>query len=81
MLWPGYLETATEARRYPFPSFDAYFDLMERGGAPTGLEYAALPEEVRRAVREDVRRGLEGDVQTGGPIVVPVEILFGSGRK
>jgi hypothetical protein len=36
---------------------------------------------VRRAVREDVRRGLEGDVQTGGPIEVPVEILFGGGRK
>src|SRR3712207_4681751 len=75
------VETATETRRYPFPSFDAYFDLMERGGAPTGLEYAALPEEVRRAVREDVWRGLEGDAQTGGPIEVPVEILFGCGRK
>ena len=75
------VETATEARRYPFPSFDAYFDLMERGGAPTGLDYAALPEEVRRAVREGVRRGLEGDVQTGGPIVGPTGILFGCGRK
>jgi hypothetical protein len=75
------VDTATETRRYPFPSFDAYFDLMERGGAPTGLEYAALPEEVRRAVRQDVRRGLEGDVQTGGPIEVPVDILFGGGRK
>src|SRR3712207_4931450 len=74
------IETATETRRYPFPSFDAYFDLMERGGAPTGLEYAALPEDVRRAVREDVRRGLEGDAETGGPVEVPVEILFGGGR-
>ena len=75
------VETATEMRRYPFASFGAYFDLMERGGAPTGLEYAALPEEVRRAVRQDVRRGLEGDAQTGGPIEVPIEILFGGGRK
>jgi ubiquinone/menaquinone biosynthesis C-methylase UbiE len=75
------VETSTEMRRYPFPSFDAYFGLMERGGAPTGLEYAALPEEVRQAVREDVRRGLEDDANTGGPIEVPVEILFGSGRK
>jgi SAM-dependent methyltransferase len=74
-------ETATELRRHPFASFGAYFDLMERGGAPTGLEYAALPEEVRRAVRQDVRRGLEGDAQTGGPIEVPIEILFGGGRK
>jgi hypothetical protein len=54
---------------------------MERGGAPTGLEYAALPEDVRRAVREDVRRGLEGDAETGRPIEVPVEILFGGGRR
>jgi ubiquinone/menaquinone biosynthesis C-methylase UbiE len=75
------VETATEARSYPFASFDAYFDLMERGGAPTGLEYAALPEAVRRAVREDVRRGLEGDAATGGPVEVPVEILFGGGRR
>ena len=44
-------------------------------------EYAALPEEVRRAVREDVRRGLEGDAATGGPIEVPVEFLFGCGHR
>jgi ubiquinone/menaquinone biosynthesis C-methylase UbiE len=75
------VETAAEARRYPFPSFDAYFDLMERGGAPTGLEYAALPADLRRAVREDVRRGLEGEANTGGPIEVPVDILFGGGRR
>jgi ubiquinone/menaquinone biosynthesis C-methylase UbiE len=75
------VETATEARSYPFASFDAYFELMERGGAPTGLEYAALPEDVRRAVREDVRRGLEGDAETGRPVEVPVEILFGGGRR
>src|SRR3712207_6177107 len=75
------VETATETRRYPFPSFGAYFDLMERGGAPTGLEYAALPEAVRPAGRADVRRGLEGDVAAGGPIEVPVEILFGSAHR
>ncbi len=75
------VETAIEARSYPFASFDAYFDLMERGGAPTGLEYAALPEDVRRAVREDVRRGLEGDAETGRPVEVPVEILFGGARR
>jgi hypothetical protein len=38
------VETATEAR-YPFAAFDAYFDLMESGGAPTGLEYAALSKD------------------------------------
>ena len=53
------VEVGTEARRYPFPSFDAYFDLVERGGSPTGLEYAALPKEVRHAVRDD-GAGLRG---------------------
>ena len=75
------VETAVEERRYAFPSFDAYFGPLERGGGATGAEYAALPEEVRRAVREEVRRGLEGDAETGGPIEVPVAILFGSGRR
>lgn len=75
------VETATETRSYPFPNFDAYFDLIEHGGAPAGLEYAALPGDVRSAVREDVRRGLEGKAETGRPIEVPVEILFGGGRS
>ncbi len=75
------VETAIEERRYAFLSFDAYFGPLERGGGATGAEYAALPEEVRRAVREEVRRGLEGDAETGGPIEVPVAILFGSGRR
>jgi hypothetical protein len=32
-------------------------------------------------VREEVRRGLEGDAETGGPVEVEVELLFGSGRR
>jgi ubiquinone/menaquinone biosynthesis C-methylase UbiE len=72
------VETFTEARTFACPSFDAYFEEVERGGGPTGQAYVALPEEQRRAVREEVRRDL-GD--TGGAIEVPVEILFGSGRK
>ena len=49
-----------EARRYPFPSFDTYFELSSMAGRDRA-EYAALPEEVRRTVREEVRRGLEGE--------------------
>jgi hypothetical protein len=40
-----------------------------------------LPYEERRAVRDGVRCGLEGDAEAGGPIEVPVEFLFASGRK
>jgi len=75
------VEIASEARRYGFPSFDAYFEHFERGSGVIGTEYAALPDDVRRAVREDVRRELEGDACPGDPVEVPVEILFGSGRK
>jgi ubiquinone/menaquinone biosynthesis C-methylase UbiE len=75
------VETVTETRIFSFPSFDTYFEPFEQGGGPWGAEYAALPAELRLAVREEVRRGLEGDVQTGGPIEVPVEILFGCGRR
>ena len=40
------------------PSFDAYYGPFERGGASTGQALAALPGEIRRAVREEVRRDL-----------------------
>jgi ubiquinone/menaquinone biosynthesis C-methylase UbiE len=75
-----HVEVAMEARRYPFPSFGAYFEPIEQGWGQAGQEYLALPADLRRAVREEVRRGLEGDTGTGGPVEVEVELLFGSGR-
>nr|WP_272877356.1 methyltransferase domain-containing protein [Neoroseomonas eburnea] len=75
------VETATELRRYPFPSFDAYFAPIERGFGSLGAEFASLPAALRAAVREDVRRELAGEADAGGAIEVPVELLFGSGRR
>ncbi len=43
-----------------------------------GQEYTALPEDVRRVVREEVRRDV-GDA--GRPIGVEVEVRIASGRK
>ena len=43
-----------------------------------GQEFLALPEGMRRAVREEVRRDV-GD--TGGPIKVEVEVRTASGRR
>jgi ubiquinone/menaquinone biosynthesis C-methylase UbiE len=63
---------------FRFASFDAYFGGVERGEGHMGQEYAALPEEQRRAVREEVRREV-GD--TGGPIGVEVEVRVASGRR
>jgi hypothetical protein len=38
---------------YMLPSFDTYYGPFERGGASTGQALAALPDEIRRAVREE----------------------------
>jgi len=72
------VEITTEAHHFVLPSFDAYFEPIERGGGSSGQAYIALPEDVRRLVREEVRRDL-GD--TGGPIKIEVEIRFASGCR
>ena len=56
------------------PSFDGYYGPFEPGGASTGQALAALPYEIRRAVREEVRRDF-GD--TSEPIEVETEYPFG----
>jgi ubiquinone/menaquinone biosynthesis C-methylase UbiE len=72
------IESQTEKHSFALPSFDAYYGPFERGGASTGQALAALPEAIRRAVREEVRRDL-GD--TGGPIEVEAEYRIASGRR
>jgi ubiquinone/menaquinone biosynthesis C-methylase UbiE len=72
------VETATETMRFGFGSFGEYFGGVERGEGHMGQEYTALPEEVRRAVREEARRAV-GD--TGGPVEVEVEVRIASGRR
>ena len=72
------VETATEIRTFPYPSFDAYFGAIEQGAGLVGQEYIAQPETVRAAAREDIRRGLHDD---GGPVQVAVEIIYASGRR
>ena len=71
------VDITTEAHRFTLPSFDAYFGPFERGGGSSGQALVALPEEVRRAVREEIRRDLR---DTGGPIEIEVEIRIASGR-
>jgi ubiquinone/menaquinone biosynthesis C-methylase UbiE len=72
------VETFTETLRITFPSFDAYFGGVEQGAGNVGQEYMALPEQVRRAVREEARLDV-GD--TGGPVEIEVTVRFGSGRR
>ena len=70
--------TDTVTHTFVLPSFGAYYGPFERGGASTGQALAALPEEIRRAIREEVRRDL-GD--TGGPVKVEAEYRIASGRR
>ena len=71
-------ETETVRNTFVLPSFDAYYGPFERGGASTGQALAALPQEIRRAVRDEVRRGL---ADTGGPVEVEAEYRIASGRR
>jgi ubiquinone/menaquinone biosynthesis C-methylase UbiE len=76
----GFADFGTDTVRHTFvlPSFDAYYGPFERGGGSTGQALAALPEEIRRAVREEARRGL---ADTGGSISVEAEYRIASGRR
>ena len=51
---------------------------FESGGASTGQALVALPEEIRRAVREEVRREL---FDTGGQLRWEAETRSASGRR
>jgi ubiquinone/menaquinone biosynthesis C-methylase UbiE len=76
----GLTDIETHAVRHTFvlPSFDVYYGPFERGGASTGQALAALPEEIRRAVREEVRRDL---ADRGGPVEATAEYRIGSARR
>jgi hypothetical protein len=69
---------STKSHHFGVPSFDEYFDHVERGWGSSGLLYVALPHDTKRAVREDVRRHV-GD--QGGPLEIEVEFRFASGQK
>ena len=72
------IETRTVRHTFVLPSFDAYYGPFERGGGSTGQALAALPEEIRRAVREEVRRDL---ADMDGPVEAEAEYLIASARK
>ncbi len=76
----GFADFETDTVKHTFvrPSFDAYYGPFERGGGSTGQALAALPEEIRRAVREEARRDL---ADTGGPVRVEAEYRIASGRR
>jgi len=72
------IETRIVKHTFVLPSFDAYYGPFERGGASTGQALVALPDEIRRAVRDEVRRDFN---DTSGPIEVEAEYRIASGRR
>lgn len=72
------MKITTETHCFGVGSFDEYFDHVERGWGSSGQVFVSLPPDTQRAVRQDVRRDV-GD--TGGPIEIEVEFMFGSGQK
>ena len=72
------IETHTVRHAFVLSSFDAYYGPFERGGASTGQALAALPKEIRRAVREEVRRDL---ADRGGPVKAEAEYRIASARR
>lgn len=76
----GFIDVAvsTNTLRMAFRSFEDYFRGVEQGAGNVGQEYVALPESLRRAVRDETRR-VVGD--TGGAIELRVETTFASGQR
>src|ERR1700730_14023651 len=72
------IETPTVSDTFMLAAFEAYYGPCERGGASTGEALAALPEEIRRAVRDEVRRDL---ADRGGPIEAEAEYRIASARR
>jgi ubiquinone/menaquinone biosynthesis C-methylase UbiE len=72
------VKITTEKHCLGVGSFYEYFEHVERGWGSPGQAFVSLPPDTQRAVREDVRHDV-GD--TGGPIQIEVEVMFGSGRK
>ena len=74
------IEAFPESKKFPFASFDAYYNPIEQGAGSVGAELASLPMDIRRAIRNDVWRDI-GSPAADVPIELEVTLLFASGRK
>ena len=67
------------SRESSFESFADYWAPIEQGVGSLPQAYRVLSEASRRAVREEVR-GRMAVFESGGRLVMTVEMLIGSGR-
>ena len=68
-----------ETHQGTFESFDEYWRPIEAGTGQLPQAYLALPASRRRAVREEVEAHLAA-FESGGRLVMRVEMLIGAGR-
>ena len=68
-----------ETREGSFDSFDDYWNTIEAGAGSLPQAYRALPDSSRRAVRTGVQARL-ASFESGGRLVMSVEMLIASGR-
>ena len=68
-----------ETRSATFESFGAYWASIEAGTGQMPQAYLSLPGSARQAVRDEVRTRL-AEFESGGRIVMTVEMLIGAGR-
>jgi hypothetical protein len=68
-----------ETRQGTIASFDDYWAPIEAGTGQLPQAYLALPASRRRAVREEVQTRLAA-FESGGRLVMSVEMLIGAGR-
>lgn len=68
-----------QTRQGVIESFADYWGPIEAGTGQMPQAYLSLPESTRRAVREEVRARL-ARFESGGRIVMTVEMLIGAGR-
>jgi hypothetical protein len=66
-------------RRAAFESFDDYWEPIEARSGQMPQAYLALPESTRRAVRDEVQARLAA-FESGGRLVMSVEMVIGAGR-
>jgi len=73
------ISVTRQTRESSFDSFEDYWAPIEAAAGSLPQAYHALPEPTRRAVREDVHARL-AELETGGRLVMTVEMLIGAGR-
>lgn len=73
------ISVTRETRESSFESFDYYWAPIEEAAGSLPQAYRALPDSSRQAVREEVHARL-AEFESGGRLVMSVEMLIGAGR-